>query len=282
MESNNNNAKEAADGINTSHVNNPQHPPAYTPSQTSNLPSTGLSFQPPAATQAEPSAPQYPSVSTSNQPPIEIPFNFFMPQQNGVSTLQQLHQPSSNAPGLMHLNFQGNNIPLDQYGEAVSVPSSEANPAKPSNTTSNLENPIPTNSALLQVLNGSLSKSPPADGVPPAPSQELLLSQGPMLLSQLNSVAEYLAARGDFSNAIKYYERITDIDNDNGAAWTALGHCYLLTDELQKAFTAYQKALYVLPDVRDPQLWYGIGLLYDKVDVCLMFSLKHMSMRYLR
>jgi hypothetical protein len=95
--------------------------------------------------------------------------------------------------------------------------------------------------------------------------QEQMLQSGQGGLAQLNATAELLAAKGDFTNAINFYERITALDPENGVAWTALGHCYLLTDELQKAFGAYQKALYSLPDVRDPQLWYGIGLLYDKV-----------------
>jgi tetratricopeptide (TPR) repeat protein len=93
--------------------------------------------------------------------------------------------------------------------------------------------------------------------------------QGVVAITQYNSIAEYLAGKGDFLNAIKYYEKITNLDQENGAAWTALGHCYLLTDNLQKAFTSYQKALYSLSDVRDPQLWYGIGLLYDKVKYLL-------------
>ena len=99
----------------------------------------------------------------------------------------------------------------------------------------------------------------------PVPSEQQP-NVGPMMLDQLSTTAELLAGKGDFAGAINFYERLTTIDPDNGGCWTALGHCYLLTDELQKAFGAYQKALYSLPDVRDPQLWYGIGLLYDKVD----------------
>lgn len=30
--------------------------------------------------------------------------------------------------------------------------------------------------------------------------------------------------------------------------WSALGHCYLMQDDLQKAYTAYQQALYHLPN----------------------------------
>lgn len=60
-----------------------------------------------------------------------------------------------------------------------------------------------------------------------------------------------------------------------------LGHCYLMIDDLQQAYSAYQQALYHLRDpkvseplqsntpsfltlVQEPKLWYGIGILYDR------------------
>jgi general transcriptional corepressor CYC8 len=46
--------------------------------------------------------------------------------------------------------------------------------------------------------------------------------------------------------------------------WGSLGHCYLMMDNLQNAYTAYQQALYHLPNPKDPNLWYGIGILYDR------------------
>lgn len=121
------------------------------------------------------------------------------------------------------------------------------------------------NSSLFQLLGSTYPR--PAAGAPveTIQGQDQSAVQGQTTLSQLNSMAEFLAGKGDFANAINYYERIITVDPDNGAAWTALGHCYLLTDSLQKAFNSYQRALYSLPDVRDPQLWYGIGLLYEKV-----------------
>lgn len=92
------------------------------------------------------------------------------------------------------------------------------------------------------------------------------------------------------------------LQQDNGEVWSALGtcppsalrcslsshcdagHCYLMQDDLQKAYTAYQQALYLLPNPKvrsisplcmlclflisaskeDPKLWYGIGILYDR------------------
>jgi len=59
---------------------------------------------------------------------------------------------------------------------------------------------------------------------------------------------------------------MSELDPDNGPTWEALGHCYLLTDDIHKAFNAYQHSLYCLDDIRDPQLWYGIGILYEKFE----------------
>ena len=80
------------------------------------------------------------------------------------------------------------------------------------------------------------------------------------------NLAQIFANRGEYSNAICYYEKLIRLDEENGKAWFALGHCYLLKGEYQKCFSAYQRSLYTLSDTRDPQLWYGIGLLYNKFD----------------
>ena len=37
-----------------------------------------------------------------------------------------------------------------------------------------------------------------------------------------------------------------------------------MLDDLHKAYAAYQQALYHLPNPKDPKLWYGIGILYDR------------------
>lgn len=37
-----------------------------------------------------------------------------------------------------------------------------------------------------------------------------------------------------------------------------------MMDDLQKAYSAYQQALYHLQSPKEPKLWYGIGILYDR------------------
>lgn len=45
-----------------------------------------------------------------------------------------------------------------------------------------------------------------------------------------------------------YFKRILAIQENNGDIWAALGHCYLMMDNLQDAYQAYQQALYHLPN----------------------------------
>ena len=37
-----------------------------------------------------------------------------------------------------------------------------------------------------------------------------------------------------------------------------------MIDGLQEAYDAYQQALHHLQNPKDPKLWYGIGILYDR------------------
>lgn len=85
-------------------------------------------------------------------------------------------------------------------------------------------------------------------------------------VDKVNKFAEYCATTGEYQSAIEYYVKIISIDPENGPAWTALGHCYLLVEDLQNSFNAYQRALYSLEDIKDSQLWYGIGILYEKFE----------------
>mmetsp|Transcript_27369 Transcript_27369/g.49266 ORF Transcript_27369/g.49266 Transcript_27369/m.49266 type:complete len:775 (-) Transcript_27369:138-2462(-) len=92
------------------------------------------------------------------------------------------------------------------------------------------------------------------------------LELNPFNVRALNQIAKLHADRCDYQEACQYYEKIVRLDEDNGKAWTSLGHCYLLRGEYQKCFSAYQRAIYAMPESKDPQLWYGIGLLYNRFD----------------
>lgn len=97
----------------------------------------------------------------------------------------------------------------------------------------------------------------------------------------MSAIACILRTRESFPKAIEYLQNIIKLDPSNGDAWGNLGHCYLMIDNLQEAYSAYQQALYHLRDPKvchllhpengfkltvnqEPKLWYGIGILYDR------------------
>lgn len=98
-------------------------------------------------------------------------------------------------------------------------------------------------------------------------------------ISALGSTAGIWRKNDKYEKAIEFFQRILNIDNTNGEVWGAIGHCQLMLDDLQKAYHSYQQALYYLPNPKvcvlstynpacrfskDPKLWYGIGILYDR------------------
>ncbi|KAG6891008.1 hypothetical protein C0992_011285 [Termitomyces sp. T32_za158] len=91
---------------------------------------------------------------------------------------------------------------------------------------------------------------------------ENALRHNPMSLSGLTQVAGIFRIKENYPRAVEYFQRVLTLQEDNGEVWS---HCYLMQDDLQKAYSAYQQALYLLPNPKeDPKLWYGIGILYDR------------------
>ncbi|KAJ9087996.1 glucose repression mediator protein [Entomophthora muscae] len=95
-------------------------------------------------------------------------------------------------------------------------------------------------------------------------SYESALRHNPYSFSALFKIATLCRGREQYQKATDFFQRALNIDGNNGEVWGALGHCFLMMDELQKAYSAYQQALYHLPNPKDPKLWYGIGILYDR------------------
>ncbi|KAI9592499.1 hypothetical protein BDF19DRAFT_425315 [Syncephalis fuscata] len=93
---------------------------------------------------------------------------------------------------------------------------------------------------------------------------ESALRHNPYSVPALTKIGVLCKSRNQFQRAVEYFQRIINVDSNNGEIWGLLGHCYLLMDDLQKAYNAYQQALYLLPNANDAKLWYGIGILYDR------------------
>lgn len=75
---------------------------------------------------------------------------------------------------------------------------------------------------------------------------ENALRHNPNSIIALNSAANIARNKDNFDKAIDYFQRILNIKQDNGEVWGSMGHCLLMKDDLPKAYTAYQQALYHL------------------------------------
>ena len=80
---------------------------------------------------------------------------------------------------------------------------------------------------------------------------EAALRLNPYSINAMNSISCILRTKEQYPKAVEYLQSILNMDNNNGEIWGSLGHCYLMMDDLQKAYTAYQQALYHL---RDPKV----------------------------
>ncbi|KAJ3074376.1 glucose repression mediator protein, partial [Podochytrium sp. JEL0797] len=90
------------------------------------------------------------------------------------------------------------------------------------------------------------------------------LRYNPFSVQALTHASSLCRQKEMYPKAIEYFQRLLNIDRYNGAVWAALGHCFLMTDDLQNAYQTYQQALNCLTNPKDPKLWYGIGVLYDR------------------
>lgn len=75
---------------------------------------------------------------------------------------------------------------------------------------------------------------------------ESALRHNPYSVVALSQIASLCRGREQFGRAVDYFKRILAIQENNGETWAALGHCYLMMDNLQEAYQAYQQALYHL------------------------------------
>ncbi|KAI7934920.1 hypothetical protein MJO29_016183 [Puccinia striiformis f. sp. tritici] len=94
---------------------------------------------------------------------------------------------------------------------------------------------------------------------------ERALKHNPLSVPALTKAAGIHRHQERFKAAANYFSRLLKIHEGSGEIWGALGHCYLMLDELPRAYTSYQQALHHFPTPKsEPKLWYGIGILYDR------------------
>ncbi|KAJ3334870.1 hypothetical protein HDU91_002483 [Kappamyces sp. JEL0680] len=91
---------------------------------------------------------------------------------------------------------------------------------------------------------------------------ENALRHNPYAEQTLTLAATLCRSLEKYGKAAEYFQRILKLNESNGEIWGALGHCYLMLDELHKAYSAYQQALYHLPNPRANEIYFRLGIIY--------------------
>ncbi|RKP37475.1 hypothetical protein BJ085DRAFT_17381, partial [Dimargaris cristalligena] len=93
---------------------------------------------------------------------------------------------------------------------------------------------------------------------------EKALAHYPHSVSALTKYAHICRTLENYDEAIEFFQRVLSLEPGLSDVWEAVAHCYLVTDQLALAYSAYQNAFKCTANKRDPKLWYGIGILYDQ------------------
>ncbi|KAK9424632.1 hypothetical protein SUNI508_03508 [Seiridium unicorne] len=157
------------------------------------------------------------------------------------------HHPSPQMPMQMHHGPQGPPPPGAAQYPQQAAPSRQIN-----GVNELLWLQIGSFSELLGSLDDAMN------------AYEHALRANPNSIPAMNAISLILRTREEFHKAVEFLQAILKIDERNGEVWGSLGHCYLMMDDLQQAYAAYQSALVNLHNPKEPKLWYGIGILYDR------------------
>lgn len=77
----------------------------------------------------------------------------------------------------------------------------------------------------------------------------------------------------EHENAIKFFQRASQVDPSFAYAYTLLGHEYITIEELDKALTCFRTATRI--DPRHYNAWYGIGLVFYKQERYLLAEMNY-------
>lgn len=79
-------------------------------------------------------------------------------------------------------------------------------------------------------------------------------------LTALKQIGSIFREQKLYSKAIEYYHRALTVDKKNIEIWGALGHCHLMMDNLNQAYTSYHQALFFSKQMnktkQDPNIWF--------------------------
>ncbi|KAJ2786251.1 glucose repression mediator protein [Coemansia interrupta] len=193
--------------------------------------------------------------SRQPMPPHQGSSQPMQPQPGSQQQQQQAHQPP--IPPQQQMPPQGQPQQQQQSGQQQPPPP----PQSHQQITATQRLSTMTEESWMQI--GALSElmNEPERALA---AYDSALRHNPYSQPALTQIANIYRAREEFDKAVDFFQRIVHIDATNGEIWGAIGNCYLMLDELPKAYQAYQQAIIHLPNPKEPKLWYGIGILYDR------------------
>ena len=106
-----------------------------------------------------------------------------------------------------------------------------------------------TDETLLSHLTGSFAEAL-GNSDDAMQAYEHALRHNPQSIQAMMGLSVILKKREEFGKSAEYLQAVLKIDQSNGEAWGSLGHCFLMMDDLQQAYAAYQSALMNLRDVK--------------------------------
>lgn len=89
---------------------------------------------------------------------------------------------------------------------------------------------------------------------------EQALRHNPWSVPAMNAISCILRTKEQFPKAIEYLQNILKMEPTSGETWGSLGHCHLMMDNLQEAYTSYQQALYHLRDPKVSSFGFALSL----------------------
>ena len=104
------------------------------------------------------------------------------------------------------------------------------------------------------------------DGEKAIRSFERALRRNPLSIPALQGMARYCKDVEEWHLTVDYAARALALDDDGheGEMWSTVGHALLFLGQLHKAYSCYQQAIAKAVKKDNPNLWYDIGILYDR------------------
>lgn len=90
-----------------------------------------------------------------------------------------------------------------------------------------------------------------------------------MIMNGFIALANVIKSEADFKQVVEHNMVHISLGHERRSLSLTIGNCYLLKGLFEESFTIYENVLFSNTECLDPELWYILGILYDKVSYSL-------------